>query len=114
MIRNQAKGYQANYADRDLLDAGELPDVEVTISTPLENLNTAVEWDSESGNATKQLPYRAYLYNYSDGTYVPVEKTKNDEYTEEYLSLIHISLQNQYPVSMIVSNGEILLFQMTR
>lgn len=84
VIRNQAKGYQANYADRDLLDAGELPDVEVTISTPLENLNTAVEWDSESGNATKQLPYRAYLYNYSDGTYVPVEKTKNDEYTEEY------------------------------
>ena len=62
IIRNQAKGYEADTQSTD-----GMPDVKVTIYAPEDGLNTGSP--SGWGQGDMQFPFRAYLYNYKDETY---------------------------------------------
>lgn len=72
VIRNNASGYTAENTNSSLT-ADSMPDVQVEIFTPLRGVNAAPIWGDQ------QLPYQAFLYNYSSGTYTKLD-TSNSYY----------------------------------
>lgn len=77
VIRNNAKNYTA-----DVNNADSMPDIKVTISVSQKGCNASPNWL----NVEQQLPFKAFLYNYDDGTYVRVNEYYSFDNTENPIS----------------------------